>query len=94
MMASSSASLVLPTRHPRAVVQHDVERVDVVDGLAAHQRVHAARVVADHAAERAAAVRRRIGRERQVVHFGGVAHAIEHDARLHARDLSPPDRAR
>ena len=73
--------------HSRAVVQHHVELVDVVDGLAAHQRVDAARVVADHAAERAAAVRGRIGRERQLMHFCGVTHAIEHDARLHARDL-------
>ena len=87
MIASSSASLVLPDGHPGAVVQHHLELVDVVDGLAAHQRMDAARVVADHPAERAAAVRRRIGRERQVVHFCRVTHAIEHDAGLHARDL-------
>ena len=73
--------------HPGAVVQHHVELVDVVDGLAAHQRVNAARVVADHPAERAAAVRRRIGREREVVHFCGITDAIEDDARLHASDL-------
>ena len=73
--------------HPRPVIQHHLERVDVVDGLSSHQGVHAARVVADHAAERATAVRRRIGRKRQVVHFGRITNAIEHDAGLHARHL-------
>ncbi len=79
----------LPDGHARAVVQHHVERVDVVDGLAAHQRVHAARVVADHATQGAAAVRGGVGRKRQVMPLGGVAHAIEHDAGLDPRDLRP-----
>jgi hypothetical protein len=73
--------------HSRAVVQHHVERVNVVDGFAAHERMDAARVVANHAAERAAAMRGRVGREGQLMDFGRVAHAIEHDARLDARDL-------
>ena len=75
-----------PHRHFGAVVQHDTERVDVVDGFPAHQRVHAAGVVADHAAERAPAVRRRIGSERQVVPLRRIAQSIEYDAGLHARD--------
>ncbi len=58
--------------------------MDVVHGLAAHQRVDAARVVANHSTQRASAVRGRIGREREVMRFGGIAQAIQHDARLHA----------
>ena len=48
--------------------------------------MRAARVVADHAAERAAAVRGRIGSERELMRLGGVAQRIEHDARLDARE--------
>ncbi len=71
--------------HPRAVVGDDVERDDVVAGLAAHHRVHAAGVVADHPAQRVVRMRRRVRRERQVVALRGVAQVVEHDARLDAR---------
>ena len=46
----------------------------------------AAGIVADHPAERAVGVRRRIGAERQAVPLGLPAQRVEHDARLHARE--------
>jgi hypothetical protein len=49
-----------------AVGQH-LERLDVVDRLAAHHGVSAARVVADHPAEGVVSVRGRIGHPGQVV---------------------------
>ncbi len=75
-----------PNAHAHAVVREDLQLVDVVDGLAGHERVHAARVVADHSAERAAAVRRGVGAEREVVLLSGIAQVIEDDARLHPRE--------
>ena len=69
-------------RHPRAVVEHNVERFHVVDDLAAQQAMHAATVVADHAAQRAARVRGRVGRVGQVVQLGRLAQPVEHNARL------------
>ena len=71
-----------PHRHARAVVEHDVERLYVVGHLAAQQAVHAATVVADHAAQGASRVRRGIGRIGEVVHLCGFAQAIENDARF------------
>ncbi len=44
----------------------------------------AAGVVADHAADGAAAVRCGVRRERHVLPFGGFAHTIENDSGLHA----------
>src|SRR5689334_16147084 len=38
--------------HANAVVRDDVERIDVVRGAPGHHRMHAARVVAQHATER------------------------------------------
>ena len=73
--------------HPRAVVEHDVERLDIVDGFAAEQAVNAAAIVADHAAERAARMRRRIGRIGQMMQFGRVAQPVENDARLDRGEL-------
>ena len=70
----------------RPVVEQDLQLFDVVDRLARQQGMGAARVVADHAAQRAAAVRGRIGPERQLVHLGGVPQRVEDDARLHARE--------
>ena len=67
---------------------------DVVDGLAAQQAMHAATVVADHAAQRAARVRRRIGRVGQMMLLGRIAQAIEHDSRLHRGDLASRDQSR
>lgn len=52
-------------RHPGAVVADDIHFEHVVDGLAAHHRMRAAGVVADHPPEPAPVVRGRIHRERQ-----------------------------
>ena len=52
---------------------------------ARHHGVHAAGVVADHAAERAARVRRRVGPERQAVRSASPPQVVEHRARLDAR---------
>ena len=64
---ASSGEVGRPTVNltPSAVTTSSA--IDVLFRLAGHHRMHAARVVADHAAERAAAVRRRIGAEREVV---------------------------
>ncbi len=64
------------------VVEEEVEGVDVVDGFAAHEGVDAAGVVADHAADGAAAVGGGIGGEGEGEFFCGVADAIEDDAGL------------
>ncbi len=65
-----------------AVVEEEVEREDVVDGFAAHESVDAAGVVANHAADGAAAVSGGIGGEGEVEFFCGVADAVEDDAGL------------
>ncbi len=75
----------LADRHAGSVVQQNVQRFDIVDRLAAHQRVHTAGVVADHPTERTAAVRRRIGRKGQLMLFCRIAKRIEDDARLDPR---------
>ncbi len=74
---------------PKPAVGEDVQFIDVVVGLPRHHRVDAARVVADHAPDRAPAVRRRVRRKRQVMALGFVSKPIEHDAGLDAR-LSAP----
>ena len=48
----------------------------------------AAGVVADHAAESAAIVSGGIGRESEVVFFGGGAESVEHDSGLYAGDAA------
>ena len=73
--------------HSSAVVEHDIKRLDVIHDFAAKQPVHAATVVADHAAQRAARVRRRIGRVGQVMLLRRVAQPVENDARLDRRKL-------
>ena len=73
--------------HTRPVVENDVEGLDVVDCLSAEEAMHAAAVVADHAAEGATGVSRRIGCVGQVVLLGGVAQAVENDAGLDGRQL-------
>ena len=77
-----------------AVVEQDAQLLDVVDRLAGQQRVRAARVVADHAAERAAAVRRRIGTERQLVRLGAVAQACRARRPAGRARTAVPDRSR
>ena len=69
--------------HAHAVVRQDFQRLDVLDRLAGHYRVRAARVVADHAAQRAAAVGGRIGAEGQAVLLR--AHRAAHRTRRPAR---------
>ncbi len=64
--------------------QH-VEAFDVLDGLARHHRMRAARVIADHAAERAAAMRGGIGAKGQTVRGRGFFQLIADHARLHDR---------
>ena len=67
---------------PRAVVKRDVEGFDIVDHLAAQQAVHAATIVANHAAKRAAGVGGGIGGVGEVMNFRCIAEAVEHDSRL------------
>ena len=68
--------------HAQAVVGEDIESFDVVVGLARHHGMHAAGVVADHAAQGAAVVGGRIGPEGQVMFFGRVAQVVENHAGL------------
>jgi hypothetical protein len=49
--------------------------------------MHAARIVAEHAADRAVIMRRGIGPEGEPVLVRRIADAIEHDARLATREL-------
>ena len=71
-----------------AAVGENLKRLNIVVGLAGHDRVHAAGIIADHAAEGAAVMGRGIGRESEVVLFGFGAKAIEDDSRLHACDAA------
>ena len=73
-------------RQPRPVVEQDIERLDVVHDFAGHEAVDAATVVADHAAEGAAAVSGWIGAVSQVVEFGGFTQAVEHNTGLDDRE--------
>jgi len=73
--------------HAGAVVQHDIERLDIVGHFAAQQPVYAAAVVADHAAEGAARVRRRIGGVGEVILFRCFAQAVQHNAWLDCREF-------
>ena len=68
----------------RAVIQQDPQLVDVVDGLSRQQGMRPAGVVADHAAERAAAVRRGIRSKREMVRLRTVSQRVEHDTGLNA----------
>ena len=66
--------------HARTVVEDDVERFHVVNHFAAEQAMHAATVIADHAAESTTGMRRRIGRVGKLMQLGSVAQAVENDA--------------
>ena len=72
-------------RQPGAVVEQNVEGFDVVHHFAAQQPVNTATVVADHASESAAGVRRGVGRKGKVVFLGGIAQVVENNARLYDR---------
>ena len=78
---------------PGAVVKHDIELDHVVARLARHQRVGAARVVPEHAPERAVLVGRRVRAVRQVVFLGGVAELVADDAGLNRGASRSPGRA-
>ena len=71
-----------PDRHAHAVIGDDVERIDIVGGAAGHDRMHAAGIVAEHAAERVVIVGGGIGAEGQMVLLGCVPQRVEHAARL------------
>ena len=88
MCSKFPASRCCADLHAHAVVGEDFEGFDVVVGLAGHDGMHAAGVVADHAAERAAVVRGGVGREGEMVLFGGGAEIVEHDSGLHAGDAA------
>ncbi|HEY7551096.1 MAG TPA: hypothetical protein VH913_16475 [Hyphomicrobiaceae bacterium] len=66
----------------QAVVGEDLEGLDIVGGAAGLDRMHAARVVTDHAAQCVVVVRRRIGSEGQVMLLGGRSQVVENAPRL------------
>ena len=68
---------------PLAAVGDHVEAAHRVHGLAPRHRVRAARVVADHPADGAAAVRGRVRPEAQPVRGGGALQVVQHHPRLH-----------
>src|ERR1700694_3470151 len=78
----------LTNLHSCAVVSEDFELFDIVVGLARHDRMHAARIVADHAAEGAMVMRGWVGSECRVMFFGGVAKTIEDNYGLDSRDAA------
>ena len=69
-------------RRGGAVGQDDVDRADVVDGLAVAERPGAGRVVADHPAERRPVARRDVGAEHQAERLEVGVELVEHDPRL------------
>jgi hypothetical protein len=69
----------------RSVGQRDLHGGQVVGGAPGHDRMGAAGVVGDHAAERRVGVRRGVGRERELVAgLERLGQLIAGDARLHA----------
>ncbi len=73
---------------PRAVVEHDLHRREVVGGFAVGGRMRAAGVIADHPADRASIFGRRIGREEQALSRERGVEMTLHHARLN--DSQPP----
>ena len=67
------------------IVCENVQLFDVIDRLAGHYRMGAARVVTDHAAKSAVLVSGRVWSKCQVVALCYVAQVIENSPRLHAR---------
>ena len=91
MIRVSSSSLVGAHGHARAVVEQNIELMNLVGGSArfqTHQRMNAARVIADHAAQRVVRVGGRIGSEREVVLLGFAAKNVEHGPRLNPSQLA------
>src|SRR5579862_2816540 len=85
-MTNGADECVRPYTHAEAVIGQDFESFDVVVGLTTHDRVDAAGIVADHAADGAAVVAGGIGSEGEMEFFGGIAEMVEHDSGLHASD--------
>src|SRR3984957_6152773 len=79
---------VLADFQPDAVVGEDIEFLDVVVGFSRHHRMHAAGVIADHAAQSAAVVTGGVGPEGEVMLLGGGAKIVENHAGLHASDAA------
>jgi hypothetical protein len=74
-----------PHVQDQSVVSHDLEPFDVVRGEPGHDRVDAARVVADHPAQRAPVVGRRVGAEGELVALGRSSQGVEDDPGLDSR---------
>jgi hypothetical protein len=75
-----------PDAHARPVGERDLHLGQVVGGAPGHDRVRAARVVGDHAAERRVRVRGGVGREREVVlGLQRLGELIARHTRLHPR---------
>ncbi len=79
---------ILADFQTRAIVGDYFQFFDVVVRLACHHRVDAAGVVANHAADGAAVVAGGIGREGEVMFFGGVAEVVEDNSGLNAGDAA------
>ena len=82
-----STSSTGPKRRGRAVGEHDVQLVDVVDRGAVDDRVAAGGVVADHPAERGPVGGRGVGAEAEAVAGDGAVEVLLHDA---GPDAHPP----
>ena len=77
------AQLVLagrPDPQTQPVVGQDVELAHIVGGAAGHHRMHAAGIVADHAAQGVVVMGRRVGAKGQVIILGRVAQIVEDGA--------------
>ena len=85
MIRSSSRGVVGPHCHPGAVVQQNLELLDVFARFAAEHRVRSTRVVADHSAQRAVPMRCRIRRKGQLMLFRRIAQLIIDQPRLYPR---------
>ncbi len=82
-MRSTSSRVAAPTVICGSVVEQDTQLLDIVDCFATQQRVGAAGVVSDHAANGAAIMSGRVGCERQLMSFSLIAEGIEDNAGLH-----------
>ena len=71
--------------HPRPVIQQYLQRLDVIDGLTAHQRMYATGIVTNHPAKRASTVRGRVRRKSELVRFRFPSQRVKHHARLYRR---------
>ena len=70
----------------RAIVEQNAKLFDIINRLAGEQGMSPARIVPYHSAQRASAVGGRIRTKCQMVNFGALAQAVQHDPRLNARN--------